>query len=278
MDSTASKRLTDEELHLFSTKIGHRLAERPADLDPGTHRERVAGLMRLAGDASFYRLLDVPPTSTAQEIHEAYERIARLVHPANAERLGLEGREGVLEMLFERLTQAYLTLVQPDRRKGYDRELEPSAWRAASSPAPGRRREEARDVAKRYYDRALELAAADDYHFAIELLQQAVRTDDSRPEYVALLGRLQAKNSRWLRAAAENLEKALKLGSRDPEVPAALAAVRQRLAAGEALRAPTAEVGIVSPSVRSQDPPEVEVLDPGGEFEVPLPPGQAFWK
>ena len=154
--------------------------------------------MRQAGEASFYQLLDLPPTAAAQEVHEAYEQVARLVHPANAQRLGLAGREGVLEMLFERLTQAYLNLSQPDRRKAYDRELRPKAWAAASAragPAPG-------GGARR--GRALLQAGAGAGG------RPTTSTSPSsccsrrcapipRPEYYALLGKLQAKNPRWLR-------------------------------------------------------------------------------
>ncbi|HEV2843697.1 MAG TPA: J domain-containing protein, partial [Thermoanaerobaculia bacterium] len=95
----ASQRPTEEQLRLFSEKIGRRLIERPLDLDPEKHRERIASLLRLAGEATFYQILDLPPTATAQEIHEAYDQVARLVHTSNARVLGLEGREGVLEML-----------------------------------------------------------------------------------------------------------------------------------------------------------------------------------
>jgi hypothetical protein len=35
------------------------------------------------------------------------------------------GREGVFDMLFERVTEAYLVLSQPDAQ--YDRELRPAA-------------------------------------------------------------------------------------------------------------------------------------------------------
>lgn len=258
-----SQRPSEEQLRLFSEKIGRRLTERPPNLDPEAHRERIAGLLRLAGEATFYQILDVPPTATAQEIHEAYDQIARLVHPWNARHLGLDGREGVLEMLFERLTQAYLTLFQPERRKEYDRELSPVAWSAAS-PNPDRREE----VARYYYQRARELAAADEFHQAIELIQQAVRVD-ARPEYHALLGKLQAKNSdpRRLRAAAENLQRALELGSPDAELRLALDQVLHRLQGGEAAEP--------EPSRRSslggREVPEVEVVDPDGEIDVPLP-------
>lgn len=260
---SASQRPTEEQLRLFSEKIGRRLNERPVGLDPETHRERIAGLLRRAGEATFYQILEVPPTATAQEIHESYDQIARLVHPVNARPLGLEGREGVLEMLFERITQAYLTLFQPERRKEYDRELSPQSFNTAV-PDDGRRKE----VARHYYERARELAAADEFHLAIELLQQAVRAD-SRPEYHALLGKLQAKNSdlRRLRAAAENLRQALDLGSPDAELRLALDQVLHRLEGGAAAEP---EPGRRSPP-GGRDVPEVEVVDPDGEIDVPLP-------
>lgn len=258
-----SPRPTEEELRLFSERIKRRLADQPLDLDPSSHQRRVAALLRQAGDASFYQLLDVVPTATAQEVYEAYDQVARLVHPVNARRLGLSGREGVLEMLFERITQGYLTLSQPERRKAYDRELTPGDWSAAWSSAQSQRRDEARELARQYYERALSLAAANDVHFAIELLQQAARAD-SRPEIHALLGKLQAQNPRWLRSAAENLQKAIELGSRDPELPAALDEVLRRLHSGEAVKPnATAEAS------RKREAPEVEVLDPD-ELDGPL--------
>ena len=224
-------RPSDEEIRLFLERIAHRLAEQPLDLGATSHREQVAGLLRQAGEASFYQILSLPPTATVLEIHESYERTARLVHPQNARRLGLLGREGVLEMLFERATQAYLTLSQPERRKQYDRELSPEAWAAALASAGRERKDEARTMARQYYERAVELVVTDDYHFALELAQQAVHIDP-RPEYHALLGKLQAKNQRWLRSASENLQKAMDLGSRDVELPVILERVRDQLAEG----------------------------------------------
>jgi len=257
-------RPTEDELRVFSEKIGRRLADRPLDLPPDFHRERVAGLMRQVGEASFYQLLDLPPTAAAQEIHEAYDQVARLVHPANAERLGLTGREGVLEMLFERLTQAYLNLSHPERRKAYDRGLSSQAWSAA--PAPDQRRGEVREIAERYHKRAMELISNDDFYPAIELLREAVRISP-QPELYALLGRLQAKNPRWLRVAAESLQQAMALGSKDPDLAAALRDVQERLAAGE-WRATDPTTGTTSRAARSSslDAPDVEVLDPEEEI------------
>ncbi|HEY3570236.1 MAG TPA: DnaJ domain-containing protein [Thermoanaerobaculia bacterium] len=266
MDSEAH-RPTEDELRVFSERIAKRLAERPLDLDPGFHRERVAGLLRQVGEAGFYELLDLPPTSTAQEIHDAYEQIARMVHPVNAPLLGLVGREGVLEMLFERITQAYLNLSQPDRRKAYDRGMSSQVWSAALGPAPSQRREEMRDIADRYYKRALELLAKEELYLAIEVLREAVRISPQADLY-ALLGKLQAKNPRWLRAATESLQQAMALGSRDPELPAALHDAQERLAAGE-WRAANPTTGVSTRASRAskwEDAPDVEVFDPEEEI------------
>jgi curved DNA-binding protein CbpA len=256
-------RPSDEELRLFQERIARRLKEEPLDLSPALHRERVATLLRQMGEASFYQMLSVAPTASAQEIYEAYDRTVRLVHPQNARRLGLVGRESVLEVLFERVTGAYLTLSQPDRRKRYDRELGPALWAGAGAPPAGQRKQETRAVARRYYERALELGVREDHYPAIELMLQAIEIDP-RPEYYALLGKLEAKNPRWLRRAAENLRRAIDMGSPDSELPLALDHVLDRIAAGEA----------DGPQPRLKQPvPEVRVLDPDstGEIDLPLP-------
>ena len=257
-------RPTDDELQVFIQRIAKRLAERPVDLDPDLHRERIAGLLRQAGDASFYQLLDLPPTAAAREIHEAYEQVARLVHPANAARLELVGREGVLEVLFERLTAAYLNLSHPERRKAYDRGLSADTWSAVARPAPARRQEETRETAEHYHKRALELIASDDYYLAIELLREAVRIAP-RAELYALLGKLQAKNPRWLRASAESLQQALALGAKEPDLSAALHEVQRRLAAGEG-RSADLTTGITSRTAHAgkREIPEVEGARSGG--------------
>jgi curved DNA-binding protein CbpA len=221
-----------EELRLFSERVHRSLLERPIELAATEHREKVAGLLRQLGELSHYQLLAVAASASTPEVHEGYERVARLVHPSHAHRLGLDGREGVLEVIFEQATQAYLILSHPERRKEYDRELDPEAWARPMARKP--RAEEVRERARGYYNRAMSYAAAEDYHFGVELLREAVRLDP-RPEYFALLGELQAKNSNWLHHAAESYRQALAIGGADPALEAALQRVQDRLAgvAGE---------------------------------------------
>jgi hypothetical protein len=130
-------------------------------------------------------------------------------------------------VLFERATQAYLTLSNPERRKAYDRDLGPEA-RAALVAAIAPTADSVHEVARSYYRRAQNLAAADDFHFAVQLLQQAVAMAP-RGEYLALLGRLQAKNPQWLGEAAENLQRAIDMKAPEAGLEAALAEVRLKL-------------------------------------------------
>jgi hypothetical protein len=196
-------------------------------------RERIAGLVREMGEATHYELLGIEPTASALEVHEGFERTARLVHPDNAARLGFSGREGALQVLFERATEAYLTLSAIDRRKAYDREMGPRLWKpraAAPKIAPA-------DEAARLFERARALAAAEQVHPAIELLRESVRIFP-KAESLALLGTLEAKNPHWLRDAEQHLERAIDQGARTPGLPEALQKVREklaRLAAGQSL-------------------------------------------
>jgi len=247
-------RVSEEELRLFLQRISRSLAERPVDLDPGTHREKVAALLRASGEATHYEFLGVELVARAMEIFEGFERTARLVHPGHAARLGLAGREGVLEVLFERATQAYLTLSNPETRKAYDRGLDPKA-RATLVAAIAPTQDASRDLARGYYQRASSLVDAEDYHFAVELLQQAVNIDP-RGEYFALLGRIQARNPQWLEDAAASLQRAIDLGTPDRSLPDALAEVRRLIATGEA----------------SEEEMEISVVEVEEEDEAPRKP------
>ncbi len=230
-----SSRVTEEELRLFSDRIARSLAERPVQMEVEAHRERAAALLRDLGEATHYEILGIDPTASALEVHDGFERTARLVHPRQADRLGLAGREMALQVLFERVTEAYLTLSSLDSRKRYDRELGPRIW-VRRDPAPRISRAEEGD---RFYDRARALASSGQIHSAVELLREAVRMTP-KPEYLAFLGMLEAKNPHWLGMAERNLERAIELGAKSAGLAEALEEVRRKLArqaAGERLEA-----------------------------------------
>ncbi|HEX5758965.1 MAG TPA: DnaJ domain-containing protein [Thermoanaerobaculia bacterium] len=226
-----SDALPEEVLRLLRERIARSLEERPLPVDPAAHRQRIAELVGRLGAASFYELLGLDVAASPDEVHAAYEAVARLVHPGHAARVGLAGREATLELLFERATHAYLTLSLPERRQAYDAELVPTvSGGAGGSAAATARAREQKEMARAYYERAGRLAESGDVHSAIEVLELAIQAD-RRPEYFHRLGDLQAKNPYWLQQAADSYRRAQLLGSTDPELAAALRAIEARLAA-----------------------------------------------
>ena len=61
-----------------------------------------------------YALLGLSPAASAAEIKRAYRRLARRYHP------GINPGDRAAESLFGRISEAYETLVDPDRRRAYD--------------------------------------------------------------------------------------------------------------------------------------------------------------
>jgi curved DNA-binding protein CbpA len=221
--------LPEEVLRLMRERVARGLDERPLRLDAAAHRERLAAQLARLGAATFYELLGIDIAASPEEVHAAYEEVARLVHPQHAERVGLERRQPTLELLFERATRAYLTLSLPERRKRYDAVMLPAG--AEQRAAAAQRKREQHDMAREYYERAARLAETGDTHTAIELLELATQAE-RRPEYFRLLGDLQAKNPFWLGKAAESYRRAQQLGGKeDASLAAALANVEERLAA-----------------------------------------------
>jgi flagellar biosynthesis protein FlhG len=75
-------------------------------------------------DANLYGVLEVDPGATEDEIRRAYKRLSTLFDPNSMVVYGLY-RLAEAQRLGERLRLAYETLVDPEKRRGYDRQLYP---------------------------------------------------------------------------------------------------------------------------------------------------------
>ncbi len=213
---------TGDVLRRFLDRIERDLGAEPLAIDPQDHRRRLAELLALCGSGSHYEVLGVGPAAGEAEVHAAFRRIARSTHPLHAESLGMEEQIGVFRILFERATEAYLVLSDTRRRDGYDRL---SAADAHWARGDEERRAEARTMAAGLHEQARELIEDDDYHFAIELLRQAVRLDPSAAASWALLGFAQKANPKWLHMASDSLRRAVQLEPSSVEHRLALAEV-----------------------------------------------------
>src|SRR5687767_15618843 len=62
----------------------------------------------------FYAILGLEPGASVTDIKRAYRRLARRHHP------GINPGDRQSEALFQRISEAYETLVDPERRRRYD--------------------------------------------------------------------------------------------------------------------------------------------------------------
>lgn len=214
----------------FADRVAADLIREPLILGRDEHRRRLGDLLAVCGRLTHYELLEIPTNAGEEEVHAAYQRLARLVHPVHAENLDLRGREAALELLFERATEAYLVLSDPDRRRDYDRRAAVEVERPIEE-----RQVESRQWAHELYVRARWLLEEQDYHFAVELLRQSVRADP-RPEYWALLGKAQSRNAAWLHMAADSLAQAIHLEPNNAEHRLALGEIHERAGDFESAR------------------------------------------
>ncbi|HZI63651.1 MAG TPA: J domain-containing protein [Thermoanaerobaculia bacterium] len=214
-----------QRLDRFAARIADDLAATPLALGKEEHRRRLLALFGRFGAQSHYELLGVEPDAGNETLHRAYLELARLVHPRHASSLELGEGAAALALLFERATEAYLVLTDPAQRGRYD--LEAGIGVSAPRRSEAERAEERRRLARQAFDLATQLAEAQEYHFAVELLRQSVAADP-RPEAWSLLANCQAKNPRWSAQAADSARHALRLQPGDFTLQLLLAQLCER--------------------------------------------------
>ena len=233
-EATQSSLLNPKLLSRLSKSILESLEREPLELETEDHRSRLVDLLSRLGGMTYYEILMTSPSATADEIHAGYTDIARLIHPSHADRLGLAGKEGGLEMAFEMATQAYLTLSDEERAQRYFAKVGGPGGGGSGTTSGVARDDEVERVAERNYKMAKSMALREDFHFAIELLNQTVRMKP-KAEYYVLLGDCQARNPQWYEKAIASYGRALHLEPDDIETRVALGRVYE--ATGQRARA-----------------------------------------
>lgn len=91
-----------------------------------------------ASGKTHYEALEVPPDAPSDDIRHAFRQAIARYHPDKVQHLGREFQQLAAERSAE-LTEAYRTLMDPEKRAEYDRQLalERDRLQAVSTPAPG---------------------------------------------------------------------------------------------------------------------------------------------
>lgn len=213
---TSEALLPPRLLKHFLSRVAEDLEDQPFELPVDQHQKQVAELVASLGKMNHYQLLGVGLKATEEEVLKAYNRLARVVHPRHASKLGFEGRDEALAVLFEQATEAYLSLSDPRRRASYNMIV---GIQIKTEVESAQREEEKREVARQHYRRAVSCLAQMDYSLAIDLFKEAARLDP-RAEYFARLGAVQTKNPNWYGQAIGSYRRAVELSPDDAGIRA----------------------------------------------------------
>ena len=173
-----------------------------------------------------YELLGVSPSASVAEVRQAYARLAREKHP---DRFTDPAEKLRVQKLFQDITHAFNTLINPKLREEYDQTRQKPQLRTPE------------EIAADAFERAHPALSGGQLDEAITLLQTAVYHAPEKAAYHAALGHALGRLPAHAREAVQELEKATQLDPRNASAFAELAVVlaRQglRLRAQKALEA-----------------------------------------
>lgn len=166
---------------------------------------------------TLYEIVGATRESVPEDLQRALFDRARMFHPDNNLKAGLNDAREALESLFRKVQMAYTTFRSPENREAYDIAQDRGGQTVAvqeSKPEIEVRRQ----IARANYMRARTLFEQEDYYPAYEMVKQSVEFDPDKPEYWTMLSRVQRKNPKWVRQAAETMRRATARFPENPEL------------------------------------------------------------
>jgi len=194
----------------------------------------------MAGDKTFYEILQISPSAGQDEVRAAFRRLARERHP---DLLSRDLRRGA-EAEFQKITEAYNTLIDPDKRARYDKNLE-SADREILNP---------KDLARALLAKAAECQRAGDSNRAADFYRQSLAHDSNNPRTHHLFGLFLAQNLGRLADGLRHIEQSIRLDGMNVRVildASKLFAKARMLARAQRLAQTAAELSPGDPAVEN---------------------------
>jgi tetratricopeptide (TPR) repeat protein len=187
---------------------------------------------------SFYDRLGIVPSASEKRIRQAYEEALDTLEPDLSFANELEDISKRMSQVRASLKEAFETLSDPDRRKGYDRSLSATSSSEATNAAEAlsaltvavnaqaAKPEPSPQVAQEaelFFLEANRHWQAGDYFDAVASINEAVRLDPEKAKYHRVLGRWLAENPSCVEAARQHFERAIALDPGDREAHLELA-------------------------------------------------------
>lgn len=157
---------------------------------------------------NYYQILQVSSDSSASEVKQAYFKLARKYHPDLFSRNLSTEIKNKIDDIFDKITKSYHTLSDDNKKQEYNKKLD--------SPKKGSKKDlEKRAEVKFRQGKTLYNQAR--YKEAQVLLEEAIRMNQNKGNYLLLLAMSQSRIRLYKRKAVENFKKAIKLQPWSPD-------------------------------------------------------------
>ena len=161
-------------------------------------------MLELTEKATYYEMLGVTATSPSAEVKQSFHKLARKFHPDR--HMGQSDWIALLQELMSRLSAAYKTLMDEERRARYDKQLV-----TAGAFTLGQDKTESQETVDECLARAKENLRAHNFAGSILWLRKCVEIAPEVAKYHTMLARSLAAVPQYRQEAIGRFEKAIEL-------------------------------------------------------------------
>ena len=183
-------------------------ASRTAAADAPPEVSEVLAFRETMAQKNFYQILDVPRGAPEEEVKKAYFQMARRFHPDRFDRKAAAEYKGLIDEVFDSITNAYRVLSNKEKRAAYDSGIAANV------------QEDAQDSVKKAeikFRQGKTLFGMDRFDEAMSFLEEAVRLRRDKADYFLLLAMAESKVPSYLRKAEGDFLRAISLEPWNPE-------------------------------------------------------------
>jgi tetratricopeptide (TPR) repeat protein len=176
----------------------------PPPAEDSKFEEEIRALLDLAGKSTYYELLGVTATSPPELVKDNFHRMARKFHPDR--HMGHSEWLGLLQDLMGRLTIAYKTIVDEEKRTAYDKQIA-----AAGAFTLGQEKTETEETVDECLTRAKQALRARNFAGSILWLRKCVEIAPHVAKHHAMLARSLAAIPQYRQDAVRHFSLAIEL-------------------------------------------------------------------